>query len=98
MRRSLLATPVAVAAVLFIGGCHHGGSEDVTPSAQPSAATKGMDTTAAGAASAAGAAKDTAAAAAAGMHDTAAMTADSMHHAADSLGAKADSTMKRDSM
>ena len=101
MRRSLLATPVAVAAVLLVGGCHRGGSEEVAPAAQPSAATK-VDTTATGAANAAGAAKDTAAAAAAGMHDSAAAAAGAVHDTAamkvDSLGAHADSAMKRDSM
>jgi hypothetical protein len=95
MRRSLLATPVALAAVLLVGGCHRGGSEDVTPSAKPSTATTGVDTAAAGAASAAGAARDTTAAAAAGMHDSMAGAAGAVH---DSAAVKADSAMKHDSM
>jgi len=82
MRRSLLATPVAVAAVLLVGACHRGGSEDVTPSAQPSTATTG-------------AAHDTTAAAAAGMHDSMAGAAGAVH---DTAAVKADSAMKHDSM
>ena len=93
MRRSLLATPVAVAAVLLVGACHRGGSEDVTPSAQPSTATTGAarDTTAAAAAGM----HDTAAAAAAGMHDSMAGAAGAVH---DTAAVKADSAMKHDSM